>query len=221
MLLPGGASGTAEKAETSGSQMINPGDNGTIMLAFVFWHWPFPDVGPRRYERSLVKFHESLAKAKPEGFCGSFTFRIEGAPWLTDWEHSYQDVYLLEGSVALDRLNAASVGEISGEVHDVVAREAAGGTGGLYQLREGQVDVPRASCGIWLPKLRSTSYKDFYSQLQPWTEQPGVSLWRRHLVLGPTPEFCLMGPAELKPPQLEGVVSTKLDLIWPKPTGRR
>ena len=191
------------------------------MLAFVFWHWPYPDVQPRRYERSLAKFHESLAKANPEGFRGSFIFRIEGAPWLTDREPSYQDMYLLEGSMALDQLNAASVGDISGQVHDVVASEAAGGTGGLYQLREGQVDVSGACYSIWLPKLRSTSYRDFYSQLVPWTEQPGVSLWRRHLVLGPTPEFCLLGPAELKPPQLEGVVSTKLDLIWPKPTGRR
>ena len=191
------------------------------MLAFVFWHWPFPGVRPRRYERSLAHFHESLAKAKPEGFRGSCTFRIEGAPWLTDREPSYQDIYVLEGSVALDRLNAASVGEIGGEAHDVVAREAAGGTGGLYQLREGKVDLPRTCYGIWLPKSRSTSYMDFYSQLLPWTEQPGVSLWRRHLVLGPTPEFCLLGPAELQPPQIDGVLSTKLDLIWPNPAGRR
>ncbi len=110
------------------------------MLAFVFWHWPYPDVQPRRYERSLAKFHESLAIAKPEGFRGSSTFRVEGAPWLTDREPGYQDMYLLEGSVALDDLNAASVGEISGEVHDLVASEAAGGTGGLYQLRERQGD---------------------------------------------------------------------------------
>ncbi len=191
------------------------------MLAFVFWHWPYPNVRSRQYERSLARFHESLSKAKPEGFRGSFAFRIEGAPWLNDRDPSYQDIYLLESSMALDRLNAASVGEISGEVHNVVAREASGGTGGLYQLREGQVDLAHAGYGIWLPKLPSTSYRDFYSQLLPWTERPGVSLWHRHLVLGPMPEFCLLGPADLRPPQMDEVVFTKLDLIWPNPSGRR
>jgi hypothetical protein len=44
------------------------------------------------------------------------------------------------------------------------------------------------------------AYEDFYARLKPWAEEPGVSLWRRMMVLGPPPEFCLITPSEVELP---------------------
>jgi hypothetical protein len=43
-------------------------------------------------------------------------------------------------------------------------------------------------------------YPELYERLKPWTDRPEVSLWRRMMVLGPAPEFCLVAPAELQLP---------------------
>jgi hypothetical protein len=43
-------------------------------------------------------------------------------------------------------------------------------------------------------------YPDLYELLKPWTDRAEVSLWRRMMVLGPAPEFCLVAPSELDLP---------------------
>jgi hypothetical protein len=40
------------------------------------------------------------------------------------------------------------------------------------------------------------AYPELYQRLRPWTDRPDVSLWRRMMVLGPAPEFCLVTPSE-------------------------
>jgi hypothetical protein len=44
------------------------------------------------------------------------------------------------------------------------------------------------------------SYDAFYQRLDRVCAQAGVSLWRRQMVLGPTPEFGLLGPVPLELP---------------------
>ncbi len=43
-------------------------------------------------------------------------------------------------------------------------------------------------------------YDDFYKLLAHVTAQPGVALWGRQMVLGPTSEFCLHSSAPVELP---------------------
>src|SRR5262249_3518002 len=71
-----------------------------------------------------------LAGSKPPGFIGATSFQIEAVPWLSDLP-GYEDWYLLDGTWAMDPLNAFA---ISGHVqapHDSVAAMMEQGHGGL------------------------------------------------------------------------------------------
>lgn len=176
------------------------------MLAYVFWHWPYPDADRDSYKNDLMKFHSSLASVKPNGFQNSVVFQIKGAPWVGENAEAYEDWYLVEGSCALDVLDNAAMSHAHKGSHDRVAQRAAGGAGGLYRLRTGQGDVQQARFAIWLSKPTGTSYEMFYDLLSGWTSQPGVGLWGRQMVLGPTPEFCLLSPERIDLPEtLDGL----------------
>ena len=94
----------------------------------------------------------------------------------------------------MDPLNEAAVSGACEEPHNRVAREAAGGIGGIYRLRAGAEDLAEAKYAVWLSKPEGVSYKDFYASLVPLTSQPGVALWGRQMTLGPTTEFCIHSP---------------------------
>ena len=177
------------------------------MLAYVFWHWPAPEVEPRAYEQLLLSFHRALAEAPVPGFQSSATFRLEGqAPWLGG-APAYADWYLLEGSAALDVLNEAAVSGARRGPHDVLARATGAGAGSLFQLRTPEANVFGARCATWLAKPKGMPYDPFYQRLEPLCAQPGVSLWRRQMVLGPAPEFGVLSPAPIQlPAGLEGLM---------------
>jgi len=161
------------------------------MLAYVFWHWPQSSVAPETYVAHLESFHRTLAANKPNGFHRSAVFRIDNADWLQTRGPAYEEWYLLDDSAAMDPLNDAAVSGPCEEPHNVVAREAAGGTGGLYRLRAGVEVLREARFAIWLAKPDGVSYRDFYDALAPLTAEPNVALWGRQMTLGPTTEFCL------------------------------
>ncbi|HEV2028467.1 MAG TPA: hypothetical protein VGS16_08030, partial [Candidatus Dormibacteraeota bacterium] len=121
---------------------------------------------------------------------GSTTYRTDGG---------YADWYLVESSAALDPLNEAAVTAARAASHDAVAHMSADGAGKLLALVSGR---PRTERGfeIRLSKPKGMSYADFYQRLEPWTTRDQVSLWRRMMVLGPPPEFCLVGPSQLELP---------------------
>lgn len=54
---------------------------------------------------------------------------------------------------------------------------------------------------IRFSKPRGVTYPDLYGQLKRWTDRPDVSLWRRMMVLGPPPEFCLVSRSQLELPK--------------------
>lgn len=165
------------------------------MLAYVFWHWPEPSVSRDAYEAALVRFHRALAEARLPGVRDSVACRVEGAPWLPDGGAGYEDWYRVEGFADLEMLNEGAVTARSREPHDAVARLAAGGTAGLYRLAGGDPGSPASPHATWLAKPAGTSYAAFFATLAGWTAEPGWSLWQRQMTLGPTPEFCLLGPA--------------------------
>jgi hypothetical protein len=103
----------------------------------------------------------------------------------------------VDGSTDLDPLNEAAVsGELSGP-HAVVARDAGVMAAGLYRMRAGQVGVRDAPTATWFSKPKGTSYEALYAVTDDLVRRPSTSLWRRQMVLGPTPEFCLLSPAAL------------------------
>lgn len=166
------------------------------MIAYVFWHRPGPGVDRVAYERAQATFHAALGARGIEGFSGSTSHRVGSLPWLAG-QGWYEDWYLVRGSFALDHLNHGAVtGALAGPheaaVHGVEAMAAA-----LYSLRAGEPGDPppsRADAAQWFAKPAGTTYAAFDASLAEHTARPGVALWRRMLVLGPSPEFCLHSP---------------------------
>ncbi|MGH7765028.1 MAG: hypothetical protein ACREOM_11515 [Candidatus Dormibacteraceae bacterium] len=150
------------------------------------------------YEEALRDFHASLASAGPTGFHSSRTYRIGG---------SYADWYLVQDSAALDHLNKAAVAQAALANHDRVADMSADGAGKLFTLLSGEAPAG-AGFETRFSKPRGLSYRDLYAELRSWADLPDVSLWRRMMVLGPPPEFCLVSrsklnlPAEMSPQTL-------------------
>jgi hypothetical protein len=159
-------------------------------LAYVFIHRAAPTVEIAAYETALRRFHASLAASPPPGFIGSTSYRMRGG---------YADWYLLESSAALDPLNEAAVSAARGASHDAVAHMSADGAGKLLALVSGRPGTERG-VEVRLSKPKGMSYADFYERLKPWTSRVEVTLWRRMMVLGPPPEFCMVAPFELDLP---------------------
>lgn len=160
------------------------------MLAYVFSHRPAPGMDAARYEAVLREFHDRLAAAPPRGFLSSLTYRIGDA---------YSDWYLLVDSAAMDALNEAAVSGARSTPHDTAARMAVDGVGKLLSLVAGEHDGA-AGREIRFAKPPGMAYADLYSSLEPATAHKGAGLWRRMMVLGPPPEFCLTAPSPVQLP---------------------
>ena len=168
------------------------------MLAYVFWHWPASDVEPAAYERGLAEFHRALARMAPSGFRGSLVLRVEGrAPWLGGTP-AYAAWYLVDDSAALDALNTAAVSGAAQAPHDHVAHAASAGVGSLLALRGEQADVAAARQMTWLAKPKGMPYDEFYSAVAAAPGMQQASLWRRQMVLSPTPEFGILSAAPVE-----------------------
>jgi len=168
------------------------------MLAYVFWHWPQPGVDAQTYVDHLVSFHRTLNANKPLGFHGSRVFRMHGASWLDTRGDAFEDWYLLDNSSALDRINEAAVSGVCEAPHNLVAREAAGGTAGLYRVKIGSATFEEPRFALWLSKPDGVSYADFYSTLNPFVHG---ALWQRQMTLGPTSEFLIHSAAPIELPE--------------------
>jgi len=167
------------------------------MLAYVFWHWPKPDVDPTGYERDQRAFHQALASAAPAGFLQSRVFRVSGeASWLGG-APAYADWYLLEMSAALDPLNIAAVSGVCEEPHRALTVGMAAGAGSLLTLRTGEPALESSRAVTLLTKPRDMRYDEFDRSIAPVPDISQAAIWRRALVLGPTPEFLAVSPAEL------------------------
>ena len=167
-------------------------------LAYVFWHWRREDIAANEYEDRQRRFHAALTAAPSEGFEGSHSFGLSGAPWANRGREAYEDWYLVRDSSALDPLNAAAISASRKEPHDSAAEFAAGGVAGLYTLRLGRT-LPAAQHARWFSKPDGMRYDELWALLGPKLKRHGAALWMRFMVLGPSPEFCLQstGPLEL------------------------
>ncbi len=188
------------------------------MLAYVFWHRPLDDSALEAYERAQIAFHRSLAHAPPIGFLGSACYRAAELPWLGGLA-GYEDWYFVEDYTALGVLNEAAVGHGHRTVHDDLAHRFGAGAGGLYGLIEGHPPIdPGAfdeeSVAVWVGRSPGIERLALGELLGDGMDPRHASLWRRQLVFGPAPEFCLLAGDRAKLGLLAGVAPTRLPAGW-------
>lgn len=129
---------------------------------------------------------------------------------------AYEDWYLLEDFAALGVLNEAAVAQGHRSAHDGVARRFGTGAGGLYGLLEGQADLARSPLAVWVTRPPGAASRAMGDLLGDGIDPKHASLWRRQLVLGPAPEYCLL---TREPPA--GVAPTRLPDGWRACVGER
>ena len=182
------------------------------MLAYVFWHWPSPQHTADAYEALQRALHAALAQSAPSGFIRSFVFRLDGqAPWLGGTP-AYADWYLVDASPALDPLNVAAVSGVCEAPHAEVARAMAAGAGSLFGAYTDKTSVGNARTITFVTKPRPMPYATFKTEM---ASVPKESLWRRQMVLGPTPEFALLTQSPVNIPDTFTPLSLTLTPVWP------
>jgi hypothetical protein len=188
------------------------------MLAYVFWHWPQSAVTPDEYEETQRAFHAALKADPSPGFRGSTSYAVAGYPWVPGSRPAYEDWYLVDGSAALDPLNEAAVTASRLAPHDAAAKLAEGGTAGIYRLRlpaELPANLPQRGQESWFSRPSGMSYDALWSLMGRIIEDHQAQLWIRHMVLGPSPEFCLQSREPLRLPPPITPLTIPLRPVWP------
>jgi len=158
------------------------------MLAYLFWHRPRAEADKAAYEKLLLEFQDRLARSAAPGFLAAGSFAIGAVPWLGG-HPGYEDWCILEGTWAMDPLNAAAISGAAQSPHDSVAALMEEGHGGLYTLVWGEPIVPADSTITWLTRPRGIQWR---AALEPVRNLiPKAQFWRRQMVLGPAPEFAI------------------------------
>jgi hypothetical protein len=199
------------------------------MLAYVFWHRPRDTGTIAAYEQAHLAFQRSLARSRPVGMCGSAVFRLAEIPWLDaaaaapefasdgSVPGGYEDWYLLEDFAALGVLNEAAVGHGHRSRHDEVARQYGDGSGSLYELVEGDHHADllgSAAVAVWVARPFGSPQRMLGELLGDGIDPGHASLWRRQLVLGPAPEFCLLAEDRSRLGDASGVAPGRLPEGW-------
>jgi hypothetical protein len=208
------------------------------VLAYLFWHRPRESSDVAAYEQAQVGFHRSLHREPPVGLCGSAAFRVPRLPWLEpagaapapSAGRAYEDWYLVEDYAALGVLNGAAAGRGHRTAHDEAARLLGAGAGGLYALVEGERSHPGPCAGlesigeathaVWVAHPPGSKDGVIGELLGDGMDRRHASLWRRQLVLGPAPEYCLLAseiPAGVAPTRLPAdwtVTILERELLW-------
>jgi hypothetical protein len=170
------------------------------VLAYVFWHQPRDGVEMDAYEQAAEHFQRSLARTPPAGLRGTAIYRVRDLPWLAG-PVAYEDWYLLDDFAALGVLNEAAVAHGHRTVHDEIASRFGAGAGGLYGLLEGHPDLHHRQV-VWVSRPPGSKRGALGELLGDGMDPAHASLWRRQLVLGPAPEYCLLAqqpPAGVSP----------------------
>jgi hypothetical protein len=189
------------------------------LLAYLLWHLPAEGVERDAYEHAGERFHRSLHHAPPAGLRGSAIYRVHGLPWL-EGDVVYEDWYLLEDFAALGVLNEAAVAHGHRAAHDEIAQRFGAGAGGLYGLLEGHPDLGAAHLAIWVTRPSGAAKRALGDLLGDGMDGEHASLWRRSLVFGPAPEYCLLaheapaGVAASRLPQGWSATITTREEIW-------
>lgn len=166
------------------------------MFAYVFWHVKPAGLAVDEYEAALCRFQEELRSRKFSGILGNFSYSIDAVPWLG--EAGYEDWVVAEDLSVLERLNTLAVTGPMEESHAAIAHMTKhGGFGGLYYLVSGARQALTDSTVAWLARPRGVKWADAMPGIVE-TAGAEVAVWRRFMVLGPAPEFAVIGPKGLR-----------------------
>jgi hypothetical protein len=182
------------------------------MLAYLLWHRPAESIERETYERACEHFHRSLHHTPPAGFRGSAVYRVGELPWLAGG--GYEDWYFVEDFTALGVLNEAAVAHGHRSAHDDVARRFGAGAGGLYGLLEGHPDLSIAAHAVWVARPPGAARQALGELLGDGMDPRHASLWRRGLVFGPAPEYCLLTSRLISDRSPAGTAPTRLPEGW-------
>jgi hypothetical protein len=186
------------------------------VLAYVLWHRPDEERPVASYRAALLRFHEALRTAGPEGLVGSASAWVTGAWWM-GVDPCFEDWYVLEGSAALDWLNEAAVGPRCLGAHDAVAEGSAVSAAGLYRHRAGALALAGANSALWFDRSAAVTTEDLVEGIGGPSAPRSLALWSRYMTLGPAPEFCVLGPTEGRaemPGTMEGARRVTRHPLW-------
>jgi hypothetical protein len=138
---------------------------------------------------------ESLRRNPSPGFIDAWSWSVEAVPWL-DHQPGYEDWCLLEGSWAMDPLNAYAVTGETQPKHDVVASQMAAGAGGLYARVWGEPCSASRSTVAWLTRPRGIDWRSALDAIR--ASFANGTCWKRQMVLGPATEFAVEVPGEMR-----------------------
>jgi hypothetical protein len=186
-------------------------------LAYVFWHWPRHEVGLSEYEDGLRAFQHALGSSKPAGLLEAASFRVEQLPWGPKSPVGYEDWYVVEDYAALGRLNEAAVEGEARAPHDGVAKDYLKGAGGVFGRVVGGLHLQEAQVANWIQKPAGSSYESYYEEVAGLVGGRRSDLWRRQMVLGPSPQFCVHSEEELELPASISPVSSRLHVVSHQP----
>ena len=183
------------------------------LMAYVFWHWPRPEISLELYERKLVLFQNTLTSSEPDGLVEALSFRVNGLPWGPKEGKAYEDWYVLRDFAALGTINEFAVSGESREPHDSIAKDYMKGAGGVFKLITGDLRLREARFETWVEKQVGPSYQSYYEEVGRHADWMHSDLWRRQLVLGPSAQFCIHSDGPLNLPATFRPVTTKIELV--------
>jgi hypothetical protein len=182
-------------------------------LAYVFWHWPRTDVPVDAYEAKIGSFLRSLNSAKMPGLIEAFSFRVDALPWSPRRDNLYEDWYVVESFSALGALNEAAVGGDSRGPHDLIAKDYMKGAGAIFKEINDSLHLGESRYATWVEKPIGPSYQSYYDDLARVVGSRRTDLWRRQMVLGPSPQFCVHSGEALEVPENFRPIRSKLHRI--------
>ncbi len=182
-------------------------------IAYVFWHWPRPGIPAEEYESKLGSFLRVLSEEKPVGLIEALSFRVDALPWSPQRGSLYEDWYVVEGFSSLGALNEAAVGGETRGPHDSIAKDYLKGAGGILKAIGGELSLREARYATWIEKPIGPSYQSYYQEVAGVVGNRRSDLWRRQMVLGPSPQFCVHSEEALQIPENLRPIRSKLDLV--------